>query len=301
MESIWSATGKLPHFPPLWGEVHTDVLVIGGGMAGLLCAHQLRQAGVSCIVAEADVLAGGVTKNTTAKITSQHALIYRKLLDTLGNEQAGLYLKANQDALQTYRSLCQNMDCDFENQDSFVYSRTGKEKLEAELTALQQLGYPAEFVQDLPLPFPVSGAVRFPDQAQFHPLKFLSVITEDLAVYESTPVRHLEKKKAVTDHGTIYADSVIVATHFPFLNTHGSYFMKLYQQRSYALSLENVPSFAGMYKDEAEDGLSFRSQGSSLILGGGGHRTGKPGGGWQELERISRQYLLMCDKEVIEV
>ena len=290
MESIWSATGKLPHFPPLWGEVHADVLVIGGGMAGLLCAHQLHQAGVSCIVAEADVLAGGVTKNTTAKITSQHALIYRKLLDTLGSEQAGLYLKANQDALQTYRSLCQNMDCDFENQDSFVYSRTGKEKLEAELTALQQLGYPAEFVQDLPLPFPVSGAVRFPDQAQFHPLKFLSAITEDLAVYESTPVRHLEKKKAVTDHGTIYADSVIVATHFPFLNTHGSYFMKLYQQRSYALSLENVPSFAGMYKDEAEDGLSFRSQGSSLILGGGGQRTGKPGGGWQELERISRQY-----------
>ena len=66
--------------------------------------------------------------------------------------------------------------------------------------------------------------------------------------------------------------------------------MKLYQQRSYALSLENVPSFAGMYKDEAEDGLSFRSQGSALILGGGGHRTGKPGGGWQELERIARQY-----------
>ena len=90
MESIWTATSHMPHFPPLWGETHTDVLIIGGGMAGLLCAYQLRQAGVDCAVAEAKTIAGGITQNTTAKITSQHGLIYQQLANRFGPEKAGL-------------------------------------------------------------------------------------------------------------------------------------------------------------------------------------------------------------------
>ena len=80
MESIWTSTASLPHFPTLGEDVQTDVLIIGGGMAGLLCAHELQQAGVSCMVAEARTIASGITKNTTAKITSQHGLISRTLL-----------------------------------------------------------------------------------------------------------------------------------------------------------------------------------------------------------------------------
>ena len=120
MESIWTATSHLPHFPPLWGEARTDVLIIGGGMAGLLCAHQLQQAGVKCAVAEAKTIAGGITKNTTAKITSQHGLVYQKLFKRFGYEKAGLYLEANQRALSAYRSLCQEIDCDFTEQDNFI-------------------------------------------------------------------------------------------------------------------------------------------------------------------------------------
>ena len=80
MESIWTHTARLPQFPPLEGDANTQVLVIGGGMAGLLCAHELGRAGVQCLVAEAQTIAGGITKNTTAKITAQHGLIYGKLL-----------------------------------------------------------------------------------------------------------------------------------------------------------------------------------------------------------------------------
>ena len=105
-----------------------------------------------------------------------------------------------------------------------------------------------------------------------------------LTIYEHTPVRLLEKNRAVTDFGSITAEKIIVATHFPFLNKHGSFFLKLYQQRSYVLALEHAPAFEGMYLDEQENGLSFRHWGSRLLLGGGGHRTGKAGGGWKVLE-----------------
>ena len=290
MKSIWTASSHLPHFPPLWGEAKVDVLVIGGGMAGLLCAHQLQKAGINCAVAEAGTIAGGITKNTTAKITAQHGLIYHKLFDRFGIEKTSMYLDANETALAAYRTLCQEIDCDFTKQDNFIYSQHDRQKLEDELAVLQAFGHPAELAENLPLPFPTVGAVKFPHQAQFHPLKFLSAIAEDLSIYESTPVRELAKNTAITPHGKIYADNIIVATHFPFLNKHGSYFLKLYQQRSYALSLENAQPLNGMYLDEQENGLSFRNYGSSLILGGGGHRTGKQGGNWQELEQFTQRH-----------
>lgn len=290
MDSIWTATASLPHFPPLRGEVKTDVLIVGGGMAGLLTAYLLREAGVNCAVAEAGSIAEGNTGCTTAKITAQHGLIYHKLLDRLGPERGKLYYQANHEALERYRTLCRDIPCDFSPQDNFIYAREDPAELEGELEALGRMGIPGELVREVPLPFPTLGAVRFPDQAQFHPLKFLAAIAEDLSVYENTPVRQLGKGFALTDRGKILAEKTVVATHFPILNKHGSYFLKLYQQRSYALALEGVPPVEGMYLDAAENGLSFRSFRGQMILGGGGHRTGKPGGGWSELEAFARTH-----------
>ena len=286
MESIWQDT-HLPQFPQLQGDIRTDVLIIGGGMAGLLCGHMLQQAGVRYVIAEAKTIASGITKNTTAKVTSQHGLVYRELIARFGTEQAGLYLEANEQAVGAYRELCKTIDCDFSDQANFVYSKDDPRKLEEELASLQALKFPAVFVRDVPLPFSTVGAVKFPHQAQFHPLKFLSAIAPPLAIFENTPVRELTKVCATTDHGNIYADTIIVATHFPFLNKHGSYFLKLYQQRSYAISLENIHAPEGMYLDAQENGLSFRPHNGVLILGGGGHRTGKQGGNWQELEQFA--------------
>ena len=289
MESIWQDV-QMPRFPQLQGDIRTDVLIIGGGMAGLLTGRLLQQAGVRCVVAEAAAIAGGITKNTTAKITSQHGLIYRDMISRFGTEKAGLYLEANEQAVAAYRELCQTIDCDFSDQANFIYSRDDPLRLDEELSSLQALKFPAVFVRDVPLPFSTVGAVKFPHQAQFHPLKFLAAIAPELAVFEHTPVRELTKTSAITDHGTIHADTMVVATHFPFLNKHGSYFLKLYQQRSYALSLEGAPKLEGMYLDAQENGLSFRSHNGSLILGGGGHRTGKTGGNWKVLEQFAQEH-----------
>ena len=110
MDSIWLQTTHLPKFDCLRSDLKTDVLIIGGGMAGLLCASRLAQAGVDYALVEADRICGGITKNTTAKITVQHALIYDKLIREFGVERARLYLEANQAALEEYRALCRVMD-----------------------------------------------------------------------------------------------------------------------------------------------------------------------------------------------
>ena len=103
-------------------------------------------------------------------------------------------------------------------------------------------------------------------------------------------MRELIGTTAITDHGKIAADKIIVATHFPFLNKHGSYFLKMYQHRSYVLALENAPNVSGMYVDEAQKGLSFRNYKNLLLIGGGDHRTGRQGGNFTELENFTRQY-----------
>ena len=95
--SLWE--NPLPQFPPLSGDKKTQVLVIGGGLAGLLTAFELKNAGIDCLVIEAERICSGVTCNTTAKITSQHGLIYHKLLQEFGTDTAFLYWKANEEAL----------------------------------------------------------------------------------------------------------------------------------------------------------------------------------------------------------
>lgn len=297
MKSIWQDSADIKKFDSLNGEIKTDVLIIGGGMAGLLTAYMLKRAGVDCVVAEAERLCGGITKNTTAKITSQHGLIYGKLLKKYGREKAQLYLRANENALKKYRELCGETECRFEEKPAFVYSLDDRGKIEAELAALEKIGFRAEFTDSIPLPFRIAGAVKFPKQAQFNPLQFAAGIAEGLNVYEHTKVYGLAPHTAVTRHGKITADKIIAATHFPLINKHGSYYLKMYQQRSYVLALENAPDIGGMYIDEAKNGLSFRNSGSYLLIGGGGHRTGKQGGGWSELSSFAyRHYPRLHEK-----
>lgn len=287
-KSLWESTTQRPSFASLKESTATDVLIIGGGLTGLLCAHMLKNAGLHCILVEAGKICCGITKNTTAKITLGHGLIYDRLCRHSGENTAHLYLQTQLQACQAYEQLCRNISCDYEKQDQFVYSMTSRNKVEAEVAFLNRLGIAAEFYSWLPLPLPVMGAICLRNQAQFHPLKFAYALAQDLPIYEDTKVLELMPGKAITNRGEIRCNKMIVSTHFPMLNKHGSYFLKLYQHRSYVLALKGTPKISGMYVDEADDGLSFRSYGDLLLLGGGGHRTGKPGGGWRILEYFAR-------------
>ena len=290
MDSIWTKTVTMPSFPALEGDIKTDVLIIGGGMAGILCAHFLQEQGVDYVLAEGREICSGVTKNTTAKITSQHGLIYQKIAKQRGMEMAAMYLGANQAAVRAYGELAKEIDCDFERKTNYVYSLKSRKKLEKEAKILTKIGFDNIFAEYTELPFRVEGAIGFPNQAQFHPLKFVAGLAKRLRIYENTYVKELKPHRAVTEKGDIVFDKVVFATHFPIDNKHGMYFMKMYQHRSYVIACEQGVNVEGMYVDEAMNGMSFRNYGDLLLVGGGDHRTGKQGGGWREIEETSRKY-----------
>ncbi|MBQ8907811.1 MAG: FAD-dependent oxidoreductase [Clostridia bacterium] len=295
MESIWEKTVKGRAFPALEGKATTDVLIIGGGLAGVLCAYMLQKAGVDCMLLEAKRIGSGVSRGTTAKITIAHGLLYDSLIRRFGEDKARLYLDAQSRAIQQYRRLAVKMDFDYEEQDAFVYTLADRERVEREAAALlrllpQNAPYAVSLSKAEGLPFAVAGALRVTGQAQCHPLKLLYGLAEGLPVYENTKAVELAPHKVKTNRGEVSYRRLIIATHFPLLNKHGGYFLKLYQHRSYVLALEGAESVGGMYVDEAKTGLSFRDGGGLLLLGGGGHRTGKQGGSYGELEAFAARY-----------
>ena len=133
MSSIWETDVSLPRFNTFKGNRKTDVLIIGGGLAGILSAYMLKQKGINYILVEADKIFSGTSKNTTAKITSQHGFIYQKLINYFGEYKSQLYLRANQNAVSNYYKLAKNIDCDFEEKDNFVYSVDSLFEIEKEL------------------------------------------------------------------------------------------------------------------------------------------------------------------------
>ncbi len=292
MESIWSKTCEIRKREPLWEDIETEAVVIGGGMAGILIAYQLKQAGVHAVLLEAERIGGGQTKNTTAKITSQHGMFCKTFIEKKGRETASRYVQANQKAVEEYKRVIQKekIDCEFEETNSYVYSQDA-DKLKQEAEAASDLGIRADYVKEIEIPVPCAGAVRFSHQAQFHPLKFISGIAEKTAIYEDSPVKEVGEHTVKTPGGSVHAEKIIFATHFPFVNFPGMYFTRMHQERSYVLALEQAESLKGMYIGAGEDTLSFRQYGKYLLLGGQGHRTGenKEGGRYAGLRQMAQE------------
>ena len=184
-ESYWLATTPESSYPPLSGDIHIDVAILGGGIVGITTAFLLKEAGVSSVaVIEADRILKGVTGYTTAKITSQHGLIYDSLISKFGKEQAQQYADSNQAAVEKIASIVSSkgIACDFVRMPAYVYASSEESivNIRNEVDAAQSLGLPASFESDLPLPFKTYGAVRFGNQAQFHPRKYLCALAKEI-------------------------------------------------------------------------------------------------------------------------
>ncbi len=288
-QSVWAHSVNRIKKPraPLAGDIKTDVLVIGGGMAGVLIAHRLSEAGVDCMLAEAKTIGSGTTGNTTAKITAQHGLIYADLIRRFGIEKARMHYEANTRAISDFCALAGRYDCDLEKKTAYIYSIGNRKKLEREADAYRALGLPGRIRDRLPLPLQTDGALAMDNQAQFNPLKLLCGVADKLRIFENTFVSKIEGNIALAGCAKITAKHIVFATHYPLVNIPGLYFMKLYQHRSYVLALEGAPDVEGMYLDEREDGCSFRNYGGLLFIGGGDHKTGKRGGGYTELKKLA--------------
>lgn len=294
MKSIWRNEVTISKREPLRGDIKTKVAIIGGGLAGCLTAYFLQQQGIEVVVLEAKHIGSGQTENTTAKITSQHNLIYHNLIQDFGVEKAKMYADANQKAIIEYKCIIEKekIDCQFEERPAYLYSTIERGPLEQEALAALQLGIDLTLTTETSLPFSVKSALKFNDQGQFHPLKFLNEITKTLTIYENTMVREIDGDRILTDHGIVTAEHIVIATHYPFVNVPGYYFMRMHQERSYVIALKNAVQLDGMYLGIDEDGYSFRNSGDILLLGGGGHRTGEnsEGGKFEMLRNSAKKF-----------
>lgn len=293
MKSVWSESCNFKKRESLNGNIEADVVVIGAGITGILTAYMLKKKGIDVVIIEAEEICSGNTKNTTAKITSQHSLIYDKLIKEFGEEKARQYASANELAIKKYKEIIENerIKCDFEEKDAYLYTMDNVEALKKELEAATKLGIKAKLLENTELPFKVKAALKFYNQGQFNPLKFLEVITEDLTIYENTKALEIKEELVVTDKGMVAAKVIVVATHYPIMNTPGYYFIRMHQERSYVIALENAQDVNGMYIGIDKWGYSFRNYKDLLLLGGGSHRTGKneAGGKYEELRHVAKE------------
>src|SRR3954447_24712841 len=227
-DSYWMESTSTTDYPALAGDVDVDVAVIGGGIAGLCTAWELTEADVRVALLEADRIAAGVTGYTTAKLSALHTLIYAKVRTSFGPDAARLYAESQQQAVERVAAVAARLaiDCDLERVPAFTYveSPDGVEKLRAEADAAAQAGLAASFVTGTGLPFPVAGAVRVENQAQFHPRKYLLALAADLTrrggqIFERTRATGLHEGEpcTVSTEGghTITARQVVVATRSP--------------------------------------------------------------------------------------
>ena len=250
--------------------------------------------------------------NTTGKITSQHGLFYDYLLQSEGSKKAKQYLEANEQAIKNIETIIkqEKIDCDFEKQDAYIFSRNegGLSKIQKEVEAVKSLGFPAEFTKEIPLPLPIKGAIKFSNQAQFHPVKYAQGLvdsilkTQRVSLYEDTKVVDVKQGKEgydifVENGNQVNAKYVVLATHYPILNSPGYYFLKMYQSLSYVIGVETKEElFEGMYLSSEQPTISFRTakQGEKriLLVGGLDHKTGEKkdlSNNYEELEKIAKQ------------
>lgn len=300
MESIWTKNVHLENEAELKEDLYTDTVIIGAGMTGILTAYLLKQRGVDTVILEAKTIGSGQTRNTTAKITSQHGLFYDDLIKKVGYTRAFEYAKVNQEAIHIFEQIIrkEKIDCDFIKLPSYLYTQKEENiiKLKNEAEAAKKLGINAKYVESegiTELPFKVLGAVRFYSQAQFHPLKFLKHLSKELVIYENTKVIKVKGHTIYTQNKKIQAKNIVFACHYPIINVPGFYFLRQHQERSYVMALAYDKELDGMYYGVDENSLSLRSYGNILLLGGGKHRTGKGICQCKEIEKNQYGYLFL--------
>lgn len=294
MNSYWIDSTKdlKKDFDSLTNDINVDVCIIGGGITGISTAYYLAKSGLKVCVLEKDKIGHHATGNTTAKITMAHGLFYDYLINTFSSELAQNYLNANLEAISNIKNIVdtETIDCDFEYQDNYIFTNDSDEiiKLKHEVLALDSLGFNAELVDTIDAPVDMLWAIKYPNQAQFNPLKYLyglvnSILKYDGKIYENSKVYDVKKTddgySTFTKDCKVNSKFVVLASHYPIINVPGFYFLKMYQEASYIIGIETDSElFDGMYINTKSPVLSLRTAVYNdkriLLIGGANHKVG---------------------------
>lgn len=290
--SFWSDSVELPHFPELTVNTKTEMLIIGGGISGLMNAYQLAVKGYDVTLIEGNTLVSGTTANTTARITAQQGLLYGQLKNQKDSNSAQLYYESQMEAIEEIENIVNKyqIDCDFKRVDSVIYSVHEKsvKDLEKEAAIYNELSIDGYlFKNGLDLPFETTSELVMKNQAEFHPVKFLNgiiniLVKHNVTIYEHTRAKSVDENTLYTTDGhSIDFDTLVIATHFPFLDIKSFYFNSFRISYGYALVLNSTTPIPENLSLSGYDGagLSIRnivnpdSEQPTLLFGGLGHMS----------------------------
>ena len=273
-------------FPKLANDIECEVLVIGGGICGILCAYHLQNSGKKVVLLEADNICGKKTLKTTATITAIEDLMYYNLIDDIGFKNAKLYLESNLFALNEYRKLATKFDFDFEECSSYKYSTIDDGEIELEVEAIKSLGYNASVRERLDFPIEISKVLEFKNQGQMNPLKLVNSLVEGLEIYEHSRVLKIKNSVAFTENCRVTFEDVVVCTGFPFLKVKGLFFLKMYQKKSHVIEVFNEFKTKGNGVGVRDDDFYFRTYKDSVLIGSADERTGHKSLGFEKINDL---------------
>jgi glycine/D-amino acid oxidase-like deaminating enzyme/nitrite reductase/ring-hydroxylating ferredoxin subunit len=289
--SIWIDTAPAPNRTALQGDIDVDVCVIGGGICGITAARILKRTGMTVAVVEALSIGGGETGHTTAHLATHHDLYYKDTIHQFGEDEARLILESRRAAIAQIEELITDdgIACHYERVPAYLFTEdgAGAQDLQRELEACRRLGMPVEWVESLPTPFPIAGAIRFANQAQLHPLEYLRAIADRVSgngseVFEHTRVTSVDHGtpcRVHTERGTIRCKHVILATNSP-INATGLIITKIAAYRTYAMAFRLDPAAAplALLWDTGDPyhyvRLHQTADATFLIVGGEDHKVG---------------------------
>jgi glycine/D-amino acid oxidase-like deaminating enzyme/nitrite reductase/ring-hydroxylating ferredoxin subunit len=291
LPSLWIEDTPFPTYPKLRGNLDTDVLVVGAGIAGMTASLLLRQAGKRVALIEARQVGHGETGQTTAHLTEMLDARYHVLESKFGHEGARLAAESSRAAIDRIESFVGGLgvDCGFERVPGYLYAEDEKQRsdLEKELESLQRAGADVAWVDSFPLPIRVDGALRVERQAQLHPLEYVRALAAQLVssggqIFEGTRLLDVDEGtpcRVSTTGGAVTAEHVLVLTNAP-VSTRFALHPKIAAYRTYALAARlEKPFAAGLFWDMQDPYHYTRTQktrsGSFLIVGGEDHKTGK--------------------------